>query len=121
MKKYLVGLLVAVMLVILTPAPANAGWGGFIKHYSPDRGYDAAIIVRCDYGNPDSKRYVKEGERSSKYCPDVDQIYVRYNEEIVCKYVYPTHTVWEKKFDARGWHKINNFWNDGVGCVVTRD
>ncbi|WP_110240473.1 hypothetical protein [Nocardioides gilvus] len=92
---------------------------GWLNHVE-DNGYDAPIIVRCNYGDPNSERRVAEGEQSSKYCKDIDQVYVRTNEEIHCRRAARTgQWYWWKEFDARGWHKVNDTWRES--CVVQRD
>lgn len=98
---------------------------GEIYHYSPDDGYDPAIIVRCDYGVPASQRWIQEGEHSTYYCNDVDEIYVRDGEELWCKmpidpWMGATYE-WQKRFDATGFHKITDTWDDGFGCTLRVD
>lgn len=124
--------LVAVMMCLLFSVPAAPASArectipyvlcGQVKHYAPDTGYDAPILVRCQFGNPASKWWVTEGRSSSSYCPDVDQIGVRKNEEIWCKQPLDgVGSYWRKRFDAPGWHKINDLFDDGYGCTVRRD
>lgn len=122
----------ATLVPVAAPAPeAVAGECtayvicGTIKHYSPDDGYNPAIIIRCTYGDDSTKNYVAEGESSKKYCQDNDQVYVRAGEEIWCKYLVsdgmPHAYKWVKKFDAAGWHKTNDLWDDGLGCTLRKD
>lgn len=130
MKKILI-ILAALALVLTTlmlgAKPASAGKVcdytgvcGTIKHYSPDNGYDVSIIVRCKYGVSSSKRYVPEGRSSKSYCKDTDQVYVRINEEILCRhYDRNGRAYWYKQFDATGWHKINDAFNRS--CILQRD
>lgn len=113
--------------VVASPASAGTCTGpvcGTIRHIT-DAGYDRAIKIRCDFGDPDTFHKVAEGESSTKYCKDTDQVGVRKDEEIWCKYTTygpsGTHVTWKKKFDAQGWHKIYDNFNDGDGCVVQRD
>lgn len=98
---------------------------GRIDHYSPDDGYDPAILIRCDYGDPNTNHYLEEGESSTQYCRDTDQVYVRTGEEIWCKMpIDPwlgATTEWRKMFDATGWHKIDDAWSDGYGCTLRVD
>lgn len=131
----IIGCLPLLLLLLSGPgaAPASAGTCtatlcGSIRHYSPDDGYDDPILIRCDYGVPATNHLLYEGETSTKYCKDTDQVYTRTNEEIWCKYPTPqAHIpgfddwVWIKKFDAQGWHKINDIWDDGQGCTLRRD
>jgi hypothetical protein len=93
--------------------------GGVLKHVT-DNGYDAPIIVYCNFGST-VKRLVREGESSQKYCgDDTDQIELRYNEELVCRsYVSGTGYQWVKVFDATGRHKIGDFWERE--CALTTD
>ena len=125
----LITALLTVLGLAATSSPALAGSCtgpvcGTIRHIT-DAGYDRAIKIRCNFGDPDSFAKVREGESSTKYCVDTDQVGVRDNEEIWCKYTTygpsGTHVSWQKKFDAKGWHKISDNFNDGDGCVVQRD
>lgn len=127
MKKILIALAMAFSAMALVPQPASAGTlcdttlvCGTIKHRSPDTGYDVSIIIRCKYGDASSKRYVAEGQSSKKWCRDTDQVYVRINEEIRCLYYDRSgRAYWVTKFDATGWHKINDAFNRS--CVMQRD
>lgn len=135
MKRIIVAILVSLGLAFALPVPAaNAGecslngtLCGQIKHYSPDDGYDAAIIIRCDWSDDTSlagARYLAEGQNSTSYCKDTDQVYVRTDEEIWCKKITSISAglyVWVKTFDSHGWHKIDNTFGDGLGCTVRRD
>lgn len=119
--------------VLFAPAPAAQAGGctggvvcGVIKHYTPDAYYDPAILIRCDFGKSSTNKSLYEGESSKKYCADTDEVYVRSGEEIWCKYYSTTvgqGTLysWVKKFDATGWHKISNAFNDGAGCTLRKD
>lgn len=131
MKKILVVIVMMLAMLVVTPtAPASADectkvFGvtvacGTIYH-AKDAGYDTPIGVRCTYGDPASTRWVKEKESSKKYCKDADQVYVAKGEEIWCHYDIADVGVWRKKFDKTGWHKIDNLWDDGNGCVKRRD
>lgn len=120
---------------LAVPAPANAGplceylaYCGSIKHYSPDDGYDAGIIISCKWGNGlpvgGYTHTVLEGQSSKAYCGDMDAVYVRPDEEIWCKLTdIPAwgDLNWHKEFDAVGWHKTIDTWEDGYGCTVRRD
>lgn len=122
-------LAMAFSMMVLGSQPASAGElcdttgiCGTVKH-GTDYGYDAAIVVRCNYGTGISK-YVYEGESSTKYCHDTDEVYVRSNEEVWCKYWIQEgagtgHYEYIKQFDAQGWHKITDNFNKW--CVLHRD
>lgn len=82
---------------------------GALSHATPDKGYDRAILVRCDFGDPSSNRLVKEGKQSP--CADTDQMRVRDGELITCRKLTRGGKV--KKFTKqRHWHKIydNESW-----------
>jgi hypothetical protein len=119
-------------LTIVNPSLASAGectilpGGGAacgqLRHYSPDDGYDAPILIRCNFGDPSTNHELYEGQNSSSYCRDTDQIGVRANEEIWCKRIITTGVQqWQLVADAQGWHKINDLFDDGVGCSLRRD
>ena len=116
--------------IVAAPTPAFAGectagiYCGTIRHYSPDTGHDAPITIRCTYGVASSKRYVPEGKSSKSYCKDTDQVYVHTNEQILCRYYRTTSygsqiPYWKIRFDATGWHKIDDLFNRT--CIVNRD
>lgn len=118
-----VGLLIAMLgLVGVTASPASAGQCngigpfkvcGDIRHYSPDNGYNPPILFRCDYGTgPTRELYI--GHSSTEFCKDTDEVYVRYGEVVVCKLV----SGWKTVLSGAGWHKINDVFNDGEGCVL---
>ena len=115
----------ASLFVIPTPAQAGEctfGFCGQVRHYAPDDGYDPTLLIRCNYGDPASRREVPEGRSSTSYCKDTDQIGVRNNEEVWCKYVSSSGSYdWIKRFDAAGWHKINDIWSGGLGCTLRTD
>lgn len=96
-----------------TAAKAKAITGGF--RHGADSGYDPTIRIRCNFGvnTPANTHHVKEGEHSDRYCNDTDQVYVRAGEEI-WKVAYTTSygNVYEKEFDATGWHKINDLYSE---------
>lgn len=125
LRAFLATLLAAVWVAV--PAqPAAAGnctgdFCGYIFHYTPDDDYDPAIRIRCNYGDPATNHLLYEGEGSSKYCKDTDQVGVRDGEEIWCKYYIMGLVSWQKKFDATGWHKIDDVWDDGAGCTLRKD
>lgn len=96
------------LTVALTPTPANAAiLGGTVNHLSPDDGYDADLIVRCD----GLVRYIPEGRSSDSICEDedVDAIYVRENEEW---WTPGRRGTWVKSYDAQGWHDWPGAAND---------
>lgn len=125
------------ILALAQPAPAVAGplcsasaaWCGSIQHYTPDGGLDSALYISCKWTStgPDwsYKYFVHEGESSRKYCEDADGVYVGQNEEIWCKVFKGVNGdygyYWEKQWDATGWHKFNDFWDDGLGCTKRVD
>lgn len=114
-----VAMVAALMSFNLNSASADECSGslcGTIVHAS-DSGYDADIVVRCTYGVEASKRWVPEGRSSASYCKDTDQVFVRTNEEIWCG--SSPSSAKAKRFDAQGWHKINNLFY--MWCVVQRD
>lgn len=94
--------------------------GGDITHHSPDKGYDAPIQVRCDYGKGPT-RVVREGQKSTKVCGnDTDQVFVARGQQISCRYKEPRGVVrWKVTFDRTGWHKIGDLWSKS--CVMERD
>ena len=97
---------------------------GTIYHYSPDGGLDSAIGIRCNYGDPSSTHWLAEGTGSKKYCADTDQVYVGSGEEIWCKMSNNAawgDLNWKLMFDATGWHKIDDTFNDGYGCTKRAD
>lgn len=111
-----------------SPLCSVGGTCGWIQHYSPDEGYDDPIRARCNYGDSSTGVFIYEGQNSSNLClahnsqGDLDQVYVRENEEIFCIAYYiggGTVPVWEKMFDAQGWYKIGD--DDGWPCVLHRD
>ena len=123
-------LMMAAVLVGVSTAPAYADectdlpWPlgekcGQIRHFSPDDGYDDPFPIRCKYGDPSTNHELAEGQNSTRYCKDTDQVYVRANTEIWC--LPTTYPGWVKRFDKRGWHKIDDIWDDGYGCTVRRD
>jgi hypothetical protein len=119
---------VAVMApaVAETCLPGVGCFGGSVSHLS-DSGYDAAIVVFCNYGdafptpNWNREKYVAEGTSSRADCgTDTDVIWVRRDEQIACREVTRTGTVfYTVKFDAYGGHKITD--NENEDCVVQRD
>lgn len=120
-------LAMAFSVMVLGSQPASAGVlcdttgiCGTIKHYSPDSGHDSPITIRCDYGDDSTKHWVYEGQSSTRYCKDTDEVYVHTNEEIHCLYRDSFGSLyWGKTFDAVGWHKITDNFNRS--CVVQRD
>lgn len=101
---------------------------GSVYHYTPDAGIDEPIRIDCNYGgavNPADVHLVKEGESSKKYCYDADAIFVGTSRELWCKRLVGSPSdsvwVWQKEFDAYGWHKIDNWWSDGQGCTIRAD
>lgn len=135
MKRLFIAFVMLLTLLVATPTIATPAYAGectilgvcgTIKHYTPDGGLDPAIIIRCDLGDPTTKHNLWEGETSTKYCKDTDEVWNRVGEEIWCK--YPTTTsyltgdyTWIKRFDDAGWHKINDIWDDGWGCTIRED
>jgi hypothetical protein len=120
---------IAVAGVFVAVEPAEAGFPcdnfnicGTVKHYSPDAGYDAPIAIRCNLGTGPTK-FVYEGQSSKLRCHDTDEVYVRDNEEFVCRTVvngpHGDYYTWQRVFDAKGWHKITDEFNRS--CVLTRD
>ena len=132
MKKFAASMMLALALVLnlsLISPPAQGitcafgvCQGGDITHAS-DAGYDRAIIVFCDFGDPWSERkLVPEGTNSIAKCgKDTDEVYVRAGEEIWCAYASggTYEDEWLKTFDASGRHKINDFWSKR--CVLHVD
>ena len=126
--------MVAVLLIaiagVLAPAPAahagvlcDAGIScGTIGH-TTDAGYDASIIIICNYGDAfpnvdwSKLRYVREGQMSTRYCKDTDVVFVRKDEEIWCR---SGTSKWEKRWDAYGPHKITDLVVE-KHCVLKRD
>lgn len=115
-----------------TCPPVGSCFGGKVYHAS-DGGYDAAIVVICNWGdafNPDGSeksraeqsrhfRYVEEGTWSTADCGiDTDVIFVRSNEEIWCE-VGPQPGYYAKVYDAIGPHKIHDLFKSK--CLVHRD
>lgn len=98
----------------------NVCQGGDITHHSPDKGYDAPIQVRCNYGKGPI-RPVREGQKSTKVCGnDTDQVYVARGQQIRCKYKEARGIVrWKVTFDATGFHKIGDLWSKT--CVMEKD
>jgi len=130
MKRILVTLamiLATLGISFAVPAPANAGecsYGlcGIIKHYSPDAGYDAAIIIRCDWSSSTTlsgAHYLTEGQSSKTYCTDTDQVYMRAGDELWCITGDRFGTYFEKVMDATGWHKIDDLFDRS--CVLHKD
>lgn len=132
MKKVLVviaTLAMAFSVLVLGSRPASAGWVcdttgicGTVKHGS-DAGYDAPIAIRCNYGSGPTE-FVYEGQSSTIRCRDTDEVYVRDNEEVWCKYWIQEgagtgHYEYIRQFDAKGWHKITDHFNKW--CVLHRD
>lgn len=118
----IVAIMIAGFFVFSEPAEAGnctATFCGTIRHGS-DSGYDDPIAIRCDYGEGPT-RFVYEGQSSKLRCHDTDEVYVRSNEEIHCRFYNHTTglSYWMKTFDAQGWHKINDLFNHT--CVVQRD
>ena len=108
----------AVSSLAFAPASADlAVFGGSVRHHSPDKGYDAPLIVMCDDG---LVRQVPEGKHSddNDICvdEDVDKIKVRENEEW---WVEGVNGVWSKRYDKAGWYEFSNITNGKY--VVTRD
>lgn len=103
-------ILSAVALSTVAPAPANAAiLGGTVNHLSPDDGYDADLLVRCDDGET---RRVPEGRSSDDgICEDedVDAIYVRSGEEW---WTPGRRGSWVKSYDSTGWHDWPGAAND---------
>lgn len=133
MKRIIAGvfsaLLVAACFTLASPAsPAHAGsncvepFCGRIIHVN-DTGYDPAILIRCDYGDPSTNHLLYEIRSSKRFCKDTDQVYVRPGEELHCRMPYNTaHGVgmrWQKTFDATGWHQIHNEFR--WDCVLQKD
>lgn len=89
MKKIITAILLIVSIAILVVAsingPANSDvFGGSVRHYSPDGGFDDPIQVYCD----GRWRGVKEGQHSDWICndEDVEKMRVRNTgENIRCK------------------------------------
>lgn len=106
-------------VVALTPAPASAGWAcdngiscGTFYHYAPDDGYDAAIMIACNWNDVwGSSQLVYEGQMDR--CHDVDGVYVRPGTNIVCKFGW----AWEHTYTIDGaWYKITD--DDHKTCVA---
>lgn len=134
MKRLLVGLFSALLCMTILAIPSSASAetcvpgtniceGGDIRHYSPDEGYDAAIIVFCNWGAPwDNRKFVTEGSTSKDLCGvDTDEVYVRDDEEIWCRVPVGVNQTLQfvKIFDQAGRHKIDDAWSSS--CVVQRD
>lgn len=130
MKKLFLALVMALALLVPTGA-ASADEAclpvkscGSIYHYTPDSGRDTPILVRCDINSGPWLR-VYEGQSSRRHCNDTDAIWNRAGEEIWCKMLVGSPSdqvwVWQRKFDATGSHKIDNWWNDGQGCTIRAD
>lgn len=111
----------ALVMVNATSAQARTDWPG-LYHYAPDDGYDQPILVTCNLTA--SNMLVSEGTSLSAGCHGFNDIFVRINEEIWCKYKVSDQggiTVWEKQWDATGWHTPPVGWADGLGCTVRND
>ena len=128
MKKILIALVLALVLAFASPVPAatagecSYGLCGIVKHYSPDNGYDAAIIIRCDWSSSTTlsgAHYLTEGQSSKTYCVDTDQIYLRTGDELWCITGDRFGTYFEKVFDATGWHQIHDTFDRS--CVLQKD
>ncbi len=102
-----------------SPYCDNLGICGVVIHYSPDDGYDPPFLVRCNFGDPSSNRYVYEGQTSKSYCKDTDQIYINSGARLVCIYYLGGYPKWEVVFDSTGWHKIGD--DFGRTCVYQLD
>lgn len=119
-----VSLVIVVLFGVGTPtaqatASCTLGFCGELYHYSPDRGYDRATLIRCDWGNPSTNHLLREGQHSTRYCRDMDQIYVRRGEEIWCLSGNRFGPFWAKRFDATGWHKVTDLFSQS--CVMKTD
>lgn len=124
---WLSGCLAVMVFIIAGDAHADtANKGGpcmagcnYLKHYSPDDGYDESIKFRCDpliggdwYGT------VSEGNTAD--CYDVAAVGVRDGEEVWCK----TNGVWGKVADKTGYKDLPAFWAISVaqdGCTLRKD
>lgn len=100
-----------------------AVFGGSIRHYSPDRGYDRPFRVVCDNeeGDP-AVHFIHEGQHSDSVCPDEDVnfVSVRSGEEYWCISGGGREgRQWIKRWDATGLHPISNLSNPT--CVVAAD
>lgn len=117
-------LVLTALSVVGVQPHADAGFlAGSVKHYSPDDGYDPPLIVTCD-GSEDFGIGIAEGHSSKEVCGDTSGIIVRPGEEVWCKILYQgdgSVYLWQKKFDATGWHGIGNYWEDGAGCTLRLD
>jgi hypothetical protein len=117
-KLFLAMMLVSLGTIVAVPAPAMASctsilgtlYCGKVYHHAPDDGYDAPIIVTCDWGTKVPK-WVYEGNWDP--CRDMDGMYARPGEDIVC---YRADIgVWQLLVED-GWFKTNDLYNGR--CVV---
>lgn len=120
LKILLASLIVGLGTLVATPAPANAGWFcdnwgicGKMYHHAPDDGYDPAIIVTCNW-NTKAQTWVYEGDWSP--CRDMDGIYARPGEDIVC--YRPDIGIWQV-FVENGWVKVHDQYSNR--CVAQLD
>lgn len=93
--------------------------GGWIKHYSPDEGYNTGFYTATNidqYGRPYCPCFlINEGRDSREYTSDVDAIYVYQGQEIWCLDMGG----WVKWFDDPGWYKVYSVF--GGICVSRAD
>lgn len=98
-------------------APAQADpFGGSVRHYSPDGGYDAPIQVYCD----GQWRNLVEGQHSDHICndEDVNKIRVRNSgENIRCI----AGTGWFQRLDGDKELVQNVAWFQNLNCVMDLD
>jgi hypothetical protein len=92
--------------LILVPADAGtcSSFGcGRLWHIAPDDGYDAPIIVTCDW-NTKAQTWVYEGDWSP--CKDTDGFYTRPGDRTVCKWRSPYVGGWVAY--GPGWTKFTD-------------
>lgn len=128
-KKLIAAIVIATSAIPLTPAPSYAHNVPAtqqdhieVRHYAPDSGYDADLVVRCG----SQGFHIIEGTSSTRFknvflgpdCKGVTSIYLRDNEQWWCKY----SGTWRLKFNSnrRRWFTLGEHWTDGSGCTVRR-
>ena len=119
MKRLAFALLIALSFCLVpTTAWAGTCTGGLcgtIVH--TQQGVNAAITIRCNFGDPNTNRTLLPGMSSASKCQDTDQVHVDGGREIWCN-DYTSGTVW-KWADATGWYKINDLFYQY--CFVRND
>lgn len=124
MRKFLASTGAAAVAVIagltLIPAPAYGGvcsvaGCGTIVHRQG--GLNAAMTIRCNYGDPNTNRTLLPGMSSTSKCADTDQVRVDDGKEIWC--YRPDIGTMQRWADATGWYKIYDF--NYIQCYLKSD